>query len=140
MATQVANTGMVIGAAFISILELEKEVSRLWHHVSILSKRLKGWEEEKRVEEKDEVGEVVAEVVVETEVAAVGAPPITSGVHEVVAEEEDVAGEILAGVESMSVGLEVDEDEVVDGKIVVRLRGDKKRRITEVGGGEKGRG
>jgi len=32
-ATQVANNGMAMGAAFMRILELEKEVSRLRHHV-----------------------------------------------------------------------------------------------------------
>jgi len=34
----------------------------------------------------------------------------------------------------MSVGLEGDEDEVIDSKIVVRLPGDRKKRIAEVGG------
>jgi len=77
----------------------------------------------------------VAEVEVVAEVAAVGAPSITSGVYKVVAEEEDVAVEI--GVESMSVGLEDDEDEVVHSKIVVRLSGDTKIRIAETGEGER---
>ena len=45
-----------------------------------------------------------------------------------------MADEIVAGVESMSVGLEGDEDEVIDGKIVVKLPGDRKRRIAEAGG------
>ena len=40
----------------------------------------------------------------------------------------------MAGVESMSVGSRDDEDEVVDGRIIVRLPGDKKRRIVEAGG------
>jgi len=43
-ATQVAENGMVMGAAFMRILELEKEVARLRHHVSVLSKRLNRWE------------------------------------------------------------------------------------------------
>jgi len=143
-ATQVANNGMAMGAAFMRILELEKEVSRLRHHVSVLSKRLNGRREGKTVEEKkEEVAEVVAEAEAEAEtedeaeVAAVGAPPITSGVYKVVAEEEDVAVEIVAGVESMSVGSEEDEDEVIDGKIVVKLPGDRKRRIAEAGGEER---
>jgi len=109
-ATQVANNGMVMGAAFMRILDLEKEVSRLRHHVLVLSKRLKEKGEERMVEEKEEVAEVVAEAEAEAEVAAVGAPSITSGVYKVVAEEEDVAGEIVAGVEAMSVGLRDDED------------------------------
>ena len=85
-ATQVANNGMAMGAAFRRILELEKEVSRLWHHVSILLKGLNGKGERKGVEENEEVAEVVAEAEaeaeerVDTEVAAVGASPITSGV------------------------------------------------------------
>jgi len=142
-ATQVANNGMAMGAAFMRILELEKEVSRLRHHVSVLSKRLNGKEKGKGVVEKEEVAEVVAEaeaeaeVVEEAEVAAVGTPPITSGVYKVVAEAVDVAEEIVAGVETMSVGSEEDEDEVVDGKIVVRLPGDRKRRM--VGEGEEER-
>jgi len=142
-ATKVASNGMVMGAAFMCILELEKEVSRLRHHVSVLSKWLNGRGEEKMIEEREEVAEVVAEaeaeaeIVGEAEVAAVGAPPIASGVYEVVAEEEDMAEEIVAGVESMSVGSRDDEDEVIDGRIVVRLPGDRKRRIAEAGGGER---
>ena len=120
------------------ILELEKEVSRLWHHVSVISKRLNGREIEERVKEKEEVAEVVAETEVEAEiegedeVAAVGAPSITSGVYKAVTEKEDVAVEIVAGEEAISVGLEDDEDKVIDGKIVVRLPGDRKRRIVEM--------
>jgi len=152
-ATQVANNSMAMGAAFMHILELEKVVSRLRDHVSVLSKRLNGKGEEKRIEGKEEVAEVVAEaeaeaeivceaeaeagIVGEAEVAAVGAPPSTSGVYKVVAEEEDEADEIVTGVESMSVGSEEDEDEVIDGKIVVRLPGDRKRRIAEAGGEER---
>jgi len=77
---------MAMGAAFIRILELEKAVSKLRHDVSGLSKRLKRRGEQKKVEEKEEVAEVVAEdeseaeIMDEAEVAAVGAPPITSGV------------------------------------------------------------
>jgi len=121
------------------ILELEKEVSRLRHHVSVLSKRVNRGEQKKGVEEKEEVAEVVAEAEerVEAEVAAVGAPPITSGVYKVVADKEVVAEEIVAGVKSMSVGSERDEDEIVNGRIVVRLPGDRKRRITEAGGGDR---
>ena len=142
-ATQVANNGMAMGAAFMRILELEKEVSRLRHHVSVLSKRLNGGGVKGKGEEKEEVAEEVAETEAEAEVeaekgigaevAAVGAPPITSGAYKVVAEVVGVAEEVVAGIETMSVGSEVDEDEVVDGKIVVRLPGDRKRRIAEVG-------
>jgi len=136
-ATKVAENRLALGVAFMRIQELEKEVSRLRHHVLVLLKRLNGKEKESRVEEKEEVAEVVAEAEVEAEVAAVGAPSITGGVYKVVAEEEGVADEIVAGVESMSVGLEDDEDEVVGGKIVVRLPGDRKRTIAEAGEGER---
>jgi len=57
------------------------------------------------------------------EVVAVGALPISSGVHKAVAEE------VVAGVESRSVGSEEDKNEIVNSKIVVRLPGDRKRRI-----------
>jgi len=130
-ATSVGENSLALCVALMRIQELEKEVSRLRHQVSVLSKKLNGRKEEKRVEEREEVAEVVAEV------AAVGAPPITSGVYKVVAEGEDVVDEIMAGVESMSVGSEDDEDEVIDGKIVVRLPGDRKRRIAEAGEGER---
>jgi len=142
-ATQVANNGMAMGAAFMRILELEKEVSRLRHHVSVLSKRLNGKEKREEETEKEEVAEVVAEAEAEAEegveagAAAVGTPPITSGVYKVVAEKEVVASEVVAGIEAMSMGSEVDEDEVVNGKIVVRLPGDRKRRIAEAGGGDR---
>jgi len=49
MVMQVANNGMAMGAAFMRILELEKEVSRLRYHMSVLSKRLNEKGEEKRV-------------------------------------------------------------------------------------------
>jgi len=136
-ATQVANNSMAMGTAFMHILELEKKVLRLRHHVLVLSKRLNGKGKEEGIEEKEEMAEVVAEEVVEAKVAAGGGPPITSGVYKAVAEQEDVAEEIVAGVESRSVGSEDDQDEVVDGKIAVRLLGHRKRRIAEAGGEER---
>jgi len=48
-----------------------------------------------------------------------------------------MAEAIVAGVELMSVGSRDDEDEIVNGRIVVRLPGDRTRRIAEAGGGEK---
>ena len=63
--TTVAKKNMVMGDALERILELEKEVSRLRHHVSVLSRRnhalVSG---SARVEEKEEVGkeEVAVEV------------------------------------------------------------------------------
>jgi len=37
--TKVAKLGWIKAKARERVLELEKEVSRLWHHVSVLSKR-----------------------------------------------------------------------------------------------------
>jgi len=132
-ATKVAENRLALGVAFMSIQELEKEVSRRRHNGSVLSKRLNGKREEKKSQEKEEV--VVREEVA-AGVVAVGASPIESGVYKVVAEERvveevAVAEEIVAGIEVMSVGSGDDEDGVVDGKIVVRLPGDRKRRIVE---------
>jgi len=87
--------------------------------------------------EKEEMAEVVAEKEVEAEAVAVGAPRIASGAYKVVAGVEDVADEIVAGVETMSVGSEEEEDEVIEDKIVVRLPGDRKRRIVDTGEGER---
>jgi len=141
-AAQVADNGMAMGAAFMRIIELEKEVARLRHHVSVLTKRGNRREERIRALIEAEVGRQERGKEDVAEVEAVGASPITSGAYKVVAEEESVAGdrivvegseaeEIGAGVEAMSVGSEEDEDEVVNGKIVVRLLGDRKRRIVE---------
>ena len=38
-ATKVAKAGLVASAALQKIMDLEKEVSKLQHHVSVLSKR-----------------------------------------------------------------------------------------------------
>jgi len=75
-ATKVAENCLALGVAFMRIQELEKEVSRLRHHVSVLSKRLKGGKEKGKEREKEEVavrGDDKAEVV------DVGTSPITSG-------------------------------------------------------------
>ena len=103
----------------------------------MLLKRLNRREEKEKVEEREEVAAIVAVVEGETEVAAVGVPYITIGIYNVVAEVVDVVEEIVAGVDSMSVGSEEDEDEIVNGTIVVRLPGERKRRITEAGGEER---
>jgi len=61
-ATKVAKSGLITAKALERVLELEKEVSRLRHHVSVLSKRnhklelrlgeiLEGREREERKEE-----------------------------------------------------------------------------------------
>jgi len=41
-ATKVAKSGLVLAEALGRVLELEKEVSRLRHHISVLSKRNHG--------------------------------------------------------------------------------------------------
>jgi len=52
-ATKVAKAGLAASAALMRILELEKEVSKLRHHVSVLSKRNHAMQKEadKRSEE-----------------------------------------------------------------------------------------
>jgi len=104
---------MAMGAAFMCILELEKEVLRLWYHVSVLSKRLTGGKKEDKTEEKVQMA---VQNEVEAKVAAIAAPPIVSGVYkamakEVVDEESDsVAEEVVAVIETMSVGTKEGED------------------------------
>jgi len=94
--TKVAKNGLALGVALMCIQDLEKEVSRLRLHVSVLLKRLNGRGKKEKIVEEEEVAErvveaEVAEVEVEAEVAAVGVPSITSHVYKVVAEKEDMA-------------------------------------------------
>jgi len=106
--------------------------------MSVFSKRLNRMEEKGKGVREEEVvgqGEVVAEVV------AVGASPIETGAYKVVAEvvagvEGEMAEEMVDEAEGLGLGVEGDKDKVVVGKRVVRLLGDRKRRIIE---GEEGR-
>jgi len=127
---------MAMSAAFMHILSLEKEVARLRHHVSVLSKLLDRRERKGKGVEK---GKLVVQDESEEKVAAVGMPLIASGIYKVVAEEQivadgsgageirDGAEEIVAKVETMRVGFEEDEHRVVGDKIIIRLPDDRKR-------------
>ena len=55
-ATKVAKAGLVASAALQKIMDLEKEVSKLRHHVSVLSKR--NHMLQKEAEGKEKEGEV----------------------------------------------------------------------------------
>ena len=60
-ATKVAKAGLVALAVLQKIMDLEKEVSKLRHHVSVLSKRNHMLQKEKkRKEEKAERSEVAS--------------------------------------------------------------------------------
>jgi len=132
-ATKVAKAGLAASVALTRILELEKEVSRLRHHVSVLSKRnhmLLKEMEEKADEEKDDGGVEVASPVrvQEPEPQVVVEPEVPmSGV--IVGEgEEDVwvAPVARPAVAESRVALEIEEPEVA----MVRLPKGKKRRLT----------
>jgi len=133
-ATKVAKAGLAASAALTRILELEKEVGRLRHHVSVLSKRIHvmGKEEERKrggdgaeVASPVRVQEPEPQVVVEPEVRMSGT---------IVAEDEEdvwVAPEAKPVVAESRVALVVDEHKVA----LVRLPKGKRRR-TNVGSEE----
>ena len=131
-ATKVAKAGLAASAALQRILNLEKEVSRLRHNVSVLSKwnhglgkeveRLKGGDES---EEEMEV-EVASPVRGKEPEPQVVAEPSGSG-KIVVEEDEDVwvASVAKPAVAESRVALVVDDSEVA----MVRLPKGKKRRV-----------
>jgi len=129
-ATKVAKAGLAASAALAKILELEKEVSRLRHHVSVLSKRNHALSKEADKRREDDGAEVASPVrVQEPEPQVVAEPEVRmSGV--IVAEgEEDVWVASVAGVAEppvaeTRVAVEVDEPEVA----LVRLPKGKRRR------------
>jgi len=133
-ATQVAKQGLAVSTALLEMADLRKEVSRLRHHVFILSRRNHGLVKE--VEGLRKMGEEVAsykepepQVVVEPseqDVDNVVAPSVTS-----VDVKDWVAPVAKPAVAESRVALEVDEPKVA----LVRLPRGKKRRLT-VGGEE----
>ena len=134
-ATKVAKAGLAASAALQRILDLEKEVSKLRHHVSVLSKRNHGLKKEmegmreRGEEEKDEevasqkepepaVAETVAEPSESEEeaesVASSVAPMSTEGEGDVEVRKEVVFDDrMMDRRDRMS-----DEDVVVEGRIV----------------------
>jgi len=134
-ATKVAKAGLVASAPLQKIMDLEKEVSKLRHHVSFLSKRNHMWQKEADGRKKEE-GAVSSEVaspgrVEEPELQVVAELlERMSGVI-VVEEEEDVwvapvAKQVLAESRVM---LEVDKHEVA---LVRLLKGKRRRTCGEV--------
>jgi len=109
-ATKVAKAGLTATAALQKILDLEKDVSKLRHHVSVLSKRNHGLQKEVDRLKKEEVAvdsEVASPERVEEPEPLVVAEPEESVVVENVAE----AFVALAGVAGVRVASEAKPDE-----------------------------
>jgi len=131
-ATQVAKQGLAVSTALLKMADLEKEVSRLRHHVSVLSRRNHGLQKE--LEGLRIVGEGVASSK-EPEPRVVAEPPEPVVVVEVA---PSVASDEVASVKSVvlpeakpavaesRVALEMSGPEVA----MVRLPKGKKRRLT----------
>ena len=127
-ANKLADTGLVMADMVRKMLEMEKEIGRLRHHVSVLSKREVGlWRElegkGKGKEEKEEVASEVAEgkveVVADEMVAGDIAPQEAAGSMD--GGLECGSGEEEAGWSDRMTDLRSrvsDEDVLVGGKIV----------------------
>jgi len=136
-ATKVAKAGLAASAALERIFSLEKEVSRLRHHVSVLSKR--NHVLSKELERKgDDCSKVASPVRVQEPESPVVAEPEVRMSGTIVEEgEEDVWVAPVAGVAEppvaeTRVAVEVDEPEVA----LVRLPKGKRRRTCEEEGSE----
>jgi len=127
-ATKVAKAGLAASAALTRMLELGKEVSKLRHHVSVLSKRNHALQKEVDKRGSGDGTEVTSPVrVQEPEPQAVAEPEVRmSGI--IAAEEDEdvwVAPVAKRPVAESRVAVEVDEPEVG----LVRLPKGKKRRL-----------
>jgi len=127
-ATKVAKVGLAASAVLMRILELEREVSKLRHHVSVLSKRNHALQKEaiRRDEERNtEVASPVRDQ--EPEPQVVAEPEVRmSGVIEAGVEEDVwVVPEAKPPVAESRVAVMVDEPEVA----IVRLPKGKRRRV-----------
>jgi len=126
-ATKVAKAGLAASAALTRILELEKEVSRLRNHVSVLSKRNHGLQKEADRRSEENGAEVASPVrVPEPEPQVVVEPEVRMSGTIVVEDEEDVwvAPVAKPAVAESRVALNIDVPEVA----VVRLPKGKRRR------------
>jgi len=137
-ATKVAKSGLITVKALERVLKLEKEVSRLRHHVSVLSKRShklelrlgEALEREARGVGKEEVAVPGRGVADEEEEAGVPDPVIVS--HIVAFGDEDL---VVSDVAGTVVAVSVAEVEEEEGSVaLVRLPSVKKRRLDEGGG------
>jgi len=134
-ATKVAKAGLAASAALTRILELEKEVSKLRHHVSVLSKRNHALQKEVDKRGSGDGAEVASPVrVQEPEPQLVAEPEVRMSGTIVAEEEEDVWVAPVAEQEvaESRVALVVDEPEVA----VVRLPKGKRRRVIVEEGSE----
>jgi len=136
-ATKVAKAGLITAKALERVLELEKEVSRLRHHVSVLSKRSHRLELrlgevlERGAERKEEVAESEGDVAGGEAEAGVPDPVMVS--HIVAVGDEDV---VVSGVAGGIVALSVVDDEEGEATVaLVRLPGGVKKRRLDVDGG-----
>jgi len=134
-ATQVAKQGLAVSTALLKMADLEKEVSRLRHHVSVLSRRNHGLQKE--LDGLRDVGEGVASNK-EPEPQVVVEPPEPVVVMEMapsVASVEvaiEVAPEAKPAVAESRVALVVEGPEVA----LVRLPKGKRRRMNVEEGSE----
>jgi len=120
--SKVAKSGLTTARSLERVLELEKEVLRLWHHVSVLSKRNhklelqlgKVLEKRVREEEREEVAVHERGVAQEEEEAGVSDPVI---VHHIVAfEDEDV---VVSGMAGTVVAVLVEDGEEEEASLVL---------------------
>jgi len=127
-ATKVAKAGLAASAALTRILELEKEVSKLRHHVSVLSKRNHALQKEVDKRGSGDGAEVASPVRVQEPEPQVVVEPEVRMRGIIVAEgEEDliVASVAKPAVAESRVALVIDEPEVA----LVRLPKGKRRRV-----------
>ena len=132
-ATKVAKAGLAASAALARILELEKEVGKLGHHVSVLSRRIQVMGKEAERKEEGDGAEVASPVrVQEPEPRVVAEPEVRMSGTIVAGEDENVWVAPVAeqAVADSRVALVVDEPEVA----LVRLpKGKRWRTCEEVG-------
>jgi len=139
--TKVAKTGLVASAALPRIMDLEKNVSKLRHYVSVLSKRNHGLQKEVDRLKKEEVAvssEVASPAGVKKPEPQVVAVPEEEDVVDVA--EEFVASAGVAGIRVMSVAkasgagsrvvLVVDEERGPSA-VGVMVSEDKRRRVDD---------
>jgi len=133
-ATKVAKAGLAASAALTRILELEKEVSKLRHHVSVLSKRNHALQKEAEKRGSGEGTEVASPVrVQEPEPQVVAEPEVRMSGIIVAEDEEDVwVAPVPEQVAETRVALVVEEPEVA----LVRLPKGKRRRTCVEEGSE----
>jgi len=135
-ATKVAKAGLVASAALQKIMDLEKEVSKLRHHVSVLSKRnhlLQKEAEKGKKEVEEAISEVASPEKVEEPEPRMVAEPLESMSGTIVAkDEEDVWVAPVAKPEvAESRVAQVFEEDGGPAEVVRSMSAFKKRRIDE---------